>query len=81
MWCLNALVVTQQAPLEWWREKTEDLDMSYEENVFSPKVPGPPLTTSFSVLEIFRCHSVTTAFFQNSPPGIDLSKDILAPLK
>lgn len=49
--------------------------------MFSPKVPGPPLTTSFSVLEIFRCHSVTTAFFQNSPPGTDLSEDTLAPLK
>lgn len=34
-----------------------------------------------SPLEIFRCHYVTTAFFQNSPPGIDLSKDTLAPLK
>lgn len=26
-------------------------------------------------------HYVTTAFFQNSPSGIDLSKDILASLK
>lgn len=34
-----------------------------------------------SPLEIFRCHYVTAAFFQNSPPGIDLSKDTLAPLK
>lgn len=47
---------------------------------FHQKAPRPPLTTSFSLLEIFRCHYITTVFFQNSPPGIDLSKDTLAPL-
>lgn len=55
--------------------------MSNEENVFLPKSPWPSSDSFFFSFGNFQMHYVTTAFFQNSPSGTDLSRDWMASLK